>query len=146
MKRLLGIFLLGILIPAQAEEQPYVLTVEQWSVPRRAETLLKMPVLSQIMQDMRSSPDNRLVIRYPGGDEGTLWAHELRGWLVSLGLSSKNIELVPGSSRHEAIELDILRSHSAASIRARYKLSTQHTKLTPNKTKPKEVARGETRP
>ena len=95
-------------IGAQAADQTYVITAEQWAVPRRAETLLRMPTVAAAMQELRKHSRSHLRIRYPGGDEGTFWAHELRGWLVSLGISSQRIELSPGSANDDVIELDVI--------------------------------------
>ncbi len=51
--------------------------------------------------------DRRILIRHPRGEEGVLWAEELRGWLVALGIPSQDIALGPASSRVDAIELAV---------------------------------------
>ena len=89
----------------RAEEKIYTLTIEQWNVPRNENTILQMPALQELMQAYQAHAAARLVIKYPGGDEGTLWATELRAWLVSLGIASVNIELVPGARNADQIEL-----------------------------------------
>jgi hypothetical protein len=48
-----------------------------------------------------------LIIGHPGGEEGSLWAHELRSWLVALGLPSQRIQLVSGSRYGDALELRV---------------------------------------
>lgn len=88
-----------------AADEKYLLTHEQWSVPKQADDVLNMPAITKVFSAMQKFPEGRLLIRYPGGDEGTLWAHELRSWLVSLGISRKNIELRPGSKDASIIEL-----------------------------------------
>lgn len=85
----------------------YVLTQQQWSVPRRVETVLRMPAVMHVLAEFDKTPASQLRILYPGGDEGTLWAHELKAWLVSLGLSSRQIELRPGSGESAAIEMQV---------------------------------------
>lgn len=85
-----------------------ILHANEWFVPKSAPTLLAMPAIQNVMSDLQKNRKNTLEIKYPGGDEGTLWANELRSWLVALGLSSKRIELVPGSSVSSIIELDVL--------------------------------------
>ncbi|HID49327.1 MAG TPA: hypothetical protein EYP40_06925 [Chromatiales bacterium] len=60
------------------------------------------------MQNLRATPGGRLLLRYPGGDAGTLWMNELRSWLVSLGVPSHRIETVPGSPDTGIIELEVL--------------------------------------
>ena len=80
---------------------------QQWAKPKRAETILAMPEIVLILQAMEQQPESHLLIRYPGGDEGTLWAHELRAWFVSFGLPSSMIEIHPGSSQAGVIEMQV---------------------------------------
>ena len=49
-----------------------------------------------------------LLIRYPGGEDGLLWAHELRSWLVALGIPLQDQELVAGSHQGDRIELELI--------------------------------------
>lgn len=85
-----------------------ILRANEWAVPKQAATIIAMPAIRKSMQIMQNSPSNTLRIRYPGGDEGTLWANELRSWLIALGLSSKRIDLVPGSASASTIELEVI--------------------------------------
>lgn len=98
----LNIFLILISLFAATKivvaDDRYLLTQEQWSQPKRVETILQMSAINRVLSDFSKSSGSQLLILYPGGDEGTLWAHELKAWLVSLGLSSQHIELQPGSS------------------------------------------------
>ncbi|MDH5778009.1 MAG: hypothetical protein OEZ33_07345 [Gammaproteobacteria bacterium] len=106
IKKYLILFLL-ISLPCSvfAVDEKYELTHEQWSVPKKADDVLNMPAIAKVFAAIQKYPEGRLLIRYPGGDEGTLWAHELRSWLVSLGISRKTIELRPGSKDAAIIEL-----------------------------------------
>ena len=100
-----------LLVPAgmvQALDTSHILTAEQWAVPRNVETIIQMPALASAMAELQASPGGRLLIRYPGGDAGTLWMTELHSWLVSLGLSSADMERVPGSANSQVIELEVL--------------------------------------
>lgn len=85
-----------------------ILNANEWAVPKQANTILVMPAINRTMQIIQNSPSNTLRIRYPGGDEGTLWANELRSWLIALGLSSSRIDVVPGSATSSTIELEVL--------------------------------------
>lgn len=114
MKRiLLGLFI-GVYPLFIVAGENYQLGHEQWSIPKRVETVLKMPVIAKVLAELQNSPDARLLIRYPGGDEGTLWANELRSWLVSLGISKKNIELLPGGVDTSIIELSVQGDQSGS--------------------------------
>lgn len=90
------------------------LTSDQWAVPRSADAVISMPALANTMQALRETAGGRLLLRYPGGDAGTLWMNELRSWLVSLGVPSEMIETVPGSPDEQVIELEVLAPLGAA--------------------------------
>ena len=85
----------------------YVLTQTQWSVPRDAISVLSMPAVHSTMQQFSMSNNQSLVVRYPGGEVGMLWASELKGWLISLGLSSDRIETQAGSLNLDELELHV---------------------------------------
>ena len=104
---LTGFVLVGVVFNSvQARDKPYLLTDVQWNVPRTESAILSMPTLQSVMKAYQADQTtNRLLIKYPGGDEGTLWAYELRSWLVSLGISSNHIELVPGARNVNQLEI-----------------------------------------
>ena len=85
-----------------------LLHAKEWSVPKQTTTLLAMPAIYNSMRTLQNDLNTSLIVKYPGGDEGTLWASELRSWLVALGLSSNRIELIPGSATSTIIELQVL--------------------------------------
>ena len=85
-----------------------LLHVNEWSVPKQTVTVLAMPAINKSMRELEKDTNSLLKIKYPGGDEGTLWANELRSWLVALGLSSSRIELIQGSAISTTIELEVL--------------------------------------
>lgn len=107
---------LGLAVfPLEAADSSHLLTYEQWAVPRDAEALVAMPALRNAVSEFGETPGARLVIRHPGGDDGMLWAHELRSWLVALGIGSAHIELVPGSPDPRAITVEVQPSGSTRS-------------------------------
>lgn len=73
------------------------LTADQWPSPRNGESIVTLPPLAAAMQNMIATPDSRLALRHPRSDEGGAWAQELRDWLVSLGVSSDRIEMIPAA-------------------------------------------------
>ena len=93
---------------AYAESETYTITAQQWAEPRQDKRLISFPPLQQAVEKFRLQPGSHLLIRYPGGDEGTLWLNELQSWLVALGIGSANMELIPGSSRQAVIELQVI--------------------------------------
>ena len=107
MKRLL-IPLILTAAPLLSQAAPlHTITAEEWAHPRGGEMLTQMEPLRDAVRQWMGQPASTLVIRYPGGEEGGLWAGELRSWLVALGITSNHIELWPGSSRPDAVELEV---------------------------------------
>lgn len=104
----IALFSLSLLTNTAFAANSELLQASEWSVPKKTTTLLAMPAINKVMKKLQKNVNSSLKIKYPGGDEGTLWANELRSWLIALGLSSKRIELIPGSAVSTIIELDVL--------------------------------------
>jgi hypothetical protein len=101
--------LLVIAFPVYAETA-WTLSAEEWARPRHGEWLVAHPALSAALNKLQQSPQSVLQLRYPGGDEGVLWAEELQAWLVALGLESERIEKLPGSGGEAAIQLEVIKA------------------------------------
>jgi len=82
---------------------------EDWARPHGGEEILQMPALRSALAALDSAPGAELAIRYPGGETGGLWAHELRGWLIGLGLPGQRIRLLPGGVDGAELRLELLR-------------------------------------
>ena len=91
------------------DDSSRTLTIQQWNVSRNAETLLRLEPLKTSINEFAMQPNSKLHIYFPGGDEGTLWARELRAWLVSLGVDSDSISLIPGSSNSTEIKIKVVK-------------------------------------
>lgn len=89
-------------------ETSWQLSAQEWARPRHGDWLAHQPALAGAIDQLQQHPQSRLQIRYPGGDEGVLWAEELQSWMVALGLASNRIELVPGSGKADLIQLSIV--------------------------------------
>ncbi len=101
---LLGFHGLTAVASTDVESGPWMIEAIDWARPRHGEWLLREPSLSAAV-DALERHGGALEIRYPGGDNGSLWAGELRAWLVALGLDSARIELRPGSASAQRIEI-----------------------------------------
>ena len=95
-------------LSAAQEQEIFILSASEWNVPRTTEAILSMPALQKTIQAYNKVAAAKIQIRYPGGDEGTLWAHELRSWFVSLGIASHHIELLPGARDVGQLELIVI--------------------------------------
>jgi len=85
-----------------------ILSADLWARPRSGASVAAMPAVRDSVQALLAAPtEAKLVIRYPGGEEGSLWAEELHVWLISLGIDAGLMDLRPGSAEPDQIELYI---------------------------------------
>ena len=92
-----------------AETMQWVLSAEAWARPRDGQAVARLSPLPEVISSWSENGGRHLLIRYPGGEEGLLWAHELRSWLVALGVPLDHQELVAGSHQADRIELELTR-------------------------------------
>lgn len=113
MIRGLPLLIMLICMAVSAAESAEIITADEWARPRSGESLVQMPALKRTVRSyLNQRGDNeqrgqRILIRHPRGEEGVLWAEELRGWLVALGIPSADIAVSPESTRIDAIELAV---------------------------------------
>lgn len=74
-----------------------------WVKVKKATSVLQLPALQRVVSQFETNEKSKIVVQYPGGDEGNEWAIELRNWFVALGISSDEILLQPGSGVPQAI-------------------------------------------
>lgn len=103
----------GLFFSAQAGivagPRSFSVSADDWARPRSGAGLIAYSQLRDLAAVWTTVPKGSVIeIRYPGGDEGGLWAAELSDWLVSLGYASEHIRLTPGSARVDRIELQIV--------------------------------------
>ena len=99
--RLLGLLLLTLPVPLSAES--VTITADQWAGPRSGESIIRFERLNKLVETLDQSPGNQILIRHAEGENGTLWAEELRLWLVSLGIPSGRIVLNAGLGQSDTI-------------------------------------------
>ena len=115
MIRVLALFIMLISASASASQSVEVITADEWARPRSGASLVQMPALKRTVRDyLQKQSDTRggqrILIRHPRGEEGVLWAEELRGWLVALGVPAVDIALTADATRIDAIELEVMRA------------------------------------
>jgi len=93
----------------KAESTAWVLHAEQWELTRSGESVLSLPVLNQVMNAWLLDKEKKIEIQYPGGEEGEFWVQQLSDWLVSLGIPSGRMVIVPGSGADDMIKFDLIK-------------------------------------
>ena len=116
MKRLLVIIsyvmiTIGFNLPVAASlNTENILLAEQWELSRNGAALIQIPVINKVVKHWSKKTDQTIELHYPGGEEGELWVGELRDWLVSLGVPTKNITITPGSGVEDVIRLHVVKT------------------------------------
>lgn len=100
-------FLLMLSSAFQAFGETWEITASEWARPRHGDWLVHQPALAAAIEQFQHTSTSRLEIRYPGGDEGVLWAEELQAWMVALGVASDRIERVPGSGAADRVQIRV---------------------------------------
>ena len=72
------------------------LSATDWARPRDGATVASMQPLPAVVEAWSRRAGATLVVRYPGGEAGELWAAELADWLVALGVPGSGVAIVPG--------------------------------------------------
>lgn len=83
----------------------FVLGADEWAQPRNGEVIVEFEAVRGAVNYWGKAGDALILLRYPGEDTGELWAAELRDWLISLGVPSDRIRLVPGTQAADEIRL-----------------------------------------
>jgi len=86
---------------------PHVVTADAWAQPRSGERIAALPAMRAIVTEYDRAGGHAILIRYPGGDSGTLMAHELKDWLVALGIPGSDVRLQKGLDRADVLILEI---------------------------------------
>lgn len=103
------IMLLGLIsININAQPDTVKLSADTWEMSRHGEALIKVEELRTIVQLWHARPLWGIELRYPGGEEGELWVIELRDWLISLGVPSSSIHILPGSDAKDVINMSLI--------------------------------------
>jgi len=87
----------------------WTLYAEQWELTRSGDSILSIPALNQLINRWFADKSKRIVLQYPGGEEGEFWVQELGDWLVSMGIPSRHIDLMVGSGADDMIRFDLIK-------------------------------------
>lgn len=107
MKVFLSLWLLLLSFQASANEGDMVLTAAQWKQPHDAGAVIGITSVANAVRALNhQTGPAQLILHYPQGEAGSQWAQELHNWLVSLGVSSDRLLLLPAGIK-DRIEFEI---------------------------------------
>lgn len=103
--------LLAGLLAGAAHAQTFELNTDDWVRPRSGAAVVEFDALRKTVEAWSGAGGNVMIeIRYPGGEEGGLWARELTDWLVAFGVPSRHVRALPGSGRRDRIVLEVMEA------------------------------------
>jgi hypothetical protein len=114
MKNILGALFAGTFACTSVAAQSTVVTGDDWARPRTARSIAQFPALQALVKSFDRIPSARIVVRHAKTEEATLWAEELRAWLVSLGIPSAHVRLEADGSDGEQLLLEIQKATPAS--------------------------------
>ena len=97
---------LALAAPAAWAAEPRVLQRSD-GVPETAEAAAQRPALMETVQAYLAKETAVLHIAHPGGASGSAWAHEVRNWLVALGVPGARIQIDPGMAERAHLRLAV---------------------------------------
>ncbi len=103
--------LLAFALQSSAYAQSFELSTDDWVRPRNGQAVAEFKALQQAVTAWSANGGaGTIEIRYPGGEEGSLWARELTDWLVAFGVPSRYIQATAGSAGRDRIVLNVIES------------------------------------
>ena len=102
---LIGGLLICAALAAANSSRIFILSADEWARPRSGEVIIEFEPVRAAIGYWDKVDNSIILLRYPGEDSGELWAAELRDWLISLGVPSDSIRLVPGTQAADEIRL-----------------------------------------
>lgn len=104
------VLLCPLLVLADPLSEELKLRAEQWDLARHGEKVLQLNDVRTLVNAWMDSENHSIELRYPGGEEGELWVHELMDWLISLGIPSQYLVAVAGSGEADVIKFKIIKA------------------------------------
>ena len=86
----------------------HIVTRSQWPQHANGQNIPALPAVKEALRRFEENGKVTIVILYPGGDPGRQWANQLYGWLVSLGIPTRYIELQPGSGATDRLVVSVI--------------------------------------
>lgn len=88
-------------------ETRWELEAADWARPRSGEALVGMAPLPSVVRAWSAADGKDIAIVHAGGEEGELWARELRDWLIALGVPGDRVRLVVGGDGSASLTLEL---------------------------------------
>jgi hypothetical protein len=97
---LILIFLGGVPPVSAHVRERFSFPRSEWVGVRRARRVILWPAVRKAVAAWIEAPGDHLVLAYPVGPGGRLWAAQLADWLVALGIPRTHLVLRPRATFH----------------------------------------------
>lgn len=87
--------------------EEWTISGEQWDRPRSGEWVTNIKLIAEAVNRFREDDNMLLAIKHPTSEAGSLWAYELRSWLIALGIPSDYIKLSSGEVSQERLKIQL---------------------------------------
>ncbi|HKJ72275.1 MAG TPA: hypothetical protein VKA55_11025 [Gammaproteobacteria bacterium] len=110
MERRAALALSALLVlpgPARAGDAEQVLSGADWKAPATVEAAASRPALRKTVAAYLGVEAGWVRIAHAGGARGSAWAHEVRAWLIALGIPGARIQIDPGMAERATLRLAV---------------------------------------
>ncbi len=104
-----AMLLIGLSHALELTEQ--VITREEWPLHPNSIEIGTLSQVREILAGFDEKMGFHIVVRYPGGLEGSRWADELLAWFVSHGVPSAYLRKEPGTEMPDTLLLLLASGH-----------------------------------
>lgn len=92
---------------ASAAAWEATVALDEWRSHAAGGRVLELDVVAELLGRFEEREGTVLTIRHPGGDAGSRWGVEFRDYLVTYGVPSRYMELVPGSGGLDILHVSL---------------------------------------
>jgi len=85
-----------------------ILNHSEWPEYVNGTNIAALPQINQILSRFEEDEKISIEIRYPSGDSGRQWAESLGQWLVTFGVPTRYLELLPGSGAADRLVISLI--------------------------------------
>ncbi len=103
-----GLFVILLLLSANAGSvENVIVPAELWLLPRSGALIVQQPEIRRVVDLYLAQPNVKLIIHHGLRDEDTVYAEELRSWLLAMAIEPARIELRHDMAANSPLTIEI---------------------------------------
>jgi hypothetical protein len=96
-----------------AEVKEQIIEKNQWPEYVNGINISNLPQVQQVLSGFEENGRIKIIIRYPGGDDGIHWANQMYQWFIAFGVPGQYLSMEPGSGAPDQLLLVLINRGSA---------------------------------